>query len=71
MWKVCIQVRITLLQSCLCETLPLLLEDLLYQTCQSLWSQYDGCCAHYGLVARQLIIGQFPGRWLEHVGPVR
>ena len=50
--------------------LPTLLDDLSLELRQNMWFQYDGCPAHYLVVAREVFDRHFNGRWIGRAGPV-
>ena len=48
----------------LTEELPLLLEDVPFETRSQTWYQHDGCPAHYAHAARDVLNNNYHGRWI-------
>lgn len=46
------------------ETLDPLLEETPLETRNRIWYQYDGCPAHFSLMARNELQRRFPNRWI-------
>ncbi|GJQ80435.1 hypothetical protein Trydic_g12333 [Trypoxylus dichotomus] len=49
---------------------PQLLEDLSVEGRQNTLFHYDGCSAHYSVVAREALDRDFTGRWIGRANPI-